>query len=267
MPTVKVGDINMYYEIHGEGAPLLLIMGFGMDLTGWMFQVPEFSNKYRVLVFDNRGVGRTDAPDKPYSIRMMADDTAGLMDELSVDRAHIVGLSMGGFIAQELAISHPERVKSLVLATTEPAFDYHFATEVIGSWVAARTEGVTPKTYFSLILPFLFTDKFFDNADRVRMALDTMAANPHLAPAHGLSRQFAACIGHSTRDRLKHLTAPTLVLVGREDILLPVKLSGELASLVPESKLVVLEGGGHGFNAEIADKFNQAVLAFLAEHP
>jgi pimeloyl-ACP methyl ester carboxylesterase len=266
MPTVKVNDINMYYEIHGEGAPLLLIMGFGMDLTGWMFQTPEFSKKYRVIAFDNRGVGQTDAPDKPYSIRMMADDTIGLMDGLGIERAHILGLSMGGFIAQELAINYPKRVKSLVLATTEAAGDYAFATQVTGSWVAARTEGVSPKTYFSLILPFLFTDKFFENSDTVEMALDTMAASPYLAAAHALSRQFAACNEHNARDRLKQIMAPTLVLVGTEDILLPVKLSEELAALIPKSRLVVLEGGGHGFNAEIADKFNQAVMAFLAEH-
>jgi 3-oxoadipate enol-lactonase len=267
MPTVKVNDINMYYETHAEGDPLLLIMGFGTDLTGWMFQTPEFSKEYRVIAFDNRGAGRTDAPDKPYSIRMMADDAIGLVDALRVDRAHVLGLSMGGFIAQELAINHPKRVKSLVLATTEAAFDYAFATQVTGSWVAAKAEGVSPKTYFSLVLPFLFTDGFFENSELVEMALGTMAANPNLAPAHGLSRQFAACMEHNARDRLKQITASTLVLVGREDILLPVKLSEELAALIPKSRLVVLEGGGHGFNAEIADKFNQEVMAFLDEHP
>jgi pimeloyl-ACP methyl ester carboxylesterase len=99
MPTVKVGDINMYYEIHGQGEPLLLIMGLGSDLTGWMFQTPEFSKRYAVIAFDNRGVGRTDAPDMPYSVRMMADDAIGLMDVLGIDKAHILGLSMGGFIA------------------------------------------------------------------------------------------------------------------------------------------------------------------------
>ena len=94
MPTVKVGDINMYYEVHGKGEPLLLIMGLGMDLTGWMFQIPEFLKKYQVIAFDNRGVGRTDAPDKPYSIKMMADDTVWLMDALVVNKAHILGLSI-----------------------------------------------------------------------------------------------------------------------------------------------------------------------------
>ena len=114
MPTVRVGDINMYYEIHGKGEPLLLIMGLGSDLTSWIFQIPEFSKKYRVIAFDNRGVGRSDAPDVPYSTAMMADDTTGLLDALGIERAHILGLSMGGFIAQELALKYPQRVKSLI---------------------------------------------------------------------------------------------------------------------------------------------------------
>lgn len=99
MPKVNVGDINMYYEVHGEGEPLLLITGLGRDLTIWILQTREFSKKYQLMVFDNRGVGRTDAPDVPYSIEMMADDTAGLLDVLGIERAHILGLSMGGFIA------------------------------------------------------------------------------------------------------------------------------------------------------------------------
>jgi 3-oxoadipate enol-lactonase len=265
MPTVKVGDINMYYEIQGEGDPLLLIMGLGSDLTGWMFQIPEFSKKYQVIAFDNRGVGRTETPDKPYSVKMMADDAIGLMDVLGIDTAHILGLSMGGFIAQELAIKHPERVKSLILATTASAGDYRLVAHVTSAWAAAKTEGVSPKTFYSLMFPWIFTDKFFENSEMVQMALDTMAASPYLPPAHAFARQVTACIEHNARDRLSQITAPTLVLVGREDILLPVKLSEELAAGIPKAKLVVLEGGGHGFNAEIPDKFNKAVLEFLAQ--
>ncbi|MCX5991565.1 MAG: alpha/beta hydrolase [Chloroflexi bacterium] len=264
MPTVKVGDINMYYEVHGKGEPLLLIMGLGTDLTGWMFQIPEFSKKYQVIAFDNRGVGRTDAPDEPYSIKMMADDTVWLMDALGINRAHILGLSMGGMIAQELAIKYPERVKSLVLATTS-AGNYPFSDHTVGAWAAAKTEGVSPRTYFRLIFPFIFTDKLFENSGIVEMALDTMAAAPYLQPAHALAHQVTAATEHNALGRLSHIVAPTLVLVGKQDILLPVKLSKELATGIDKAKLVVLEGGGHAFNVEIRDKFNQAVLDFLAQ--
>lgn len=264
MPTVKVGDINIYYEVHGEGEPLVLIAGLGLDLTGWMFQTPEFSKKYRVIVFDNRGVGRTDAPDTPYSIKMMADDTAGLLDALDIEKAHILGLSMGGFIAQELALKHPQRVKSLILATTG-AIEPSLAKHVVDTWVRMFREGVSPETLIRDFVSWVFTDKFFENPEQVQMVIDAMLANPYPQPAYAFARQAAADMEHNTRDRIDQITAPTLVLVGKEDIICPVKLSEELATGIPNAELIVLEGGGHGFSIEIPDKFNQAVLDFLAK--
>ena len=262
MPTTKVGDINMYYEVHGEGEPLLLIMGLGSDLTSWIFQIPEFSKKYQVIAFDNRGVGRTDAPDVPYSTAMMADDTTGLLDALGIEKAHVLGLSMGGFIAQELALKYPQRVKSLVLAATA-AGPYSWATHVLGIRIRLAQEGVKQETLITLRLSWLFTDKFFDNPEIVRTVTDIMLANPYPQPVHGYTRQFAAANEHDTRDRIGQITAPTLVLVGKEDMLLPVKMSEDLAAGIPNSELVVLEGGGHGFLVEIAGRFNQAVMDFL----
>ena len=267
MPTVKVGDINMYYEVHGDGEPLFLITGRALDLTNWMFQIPEFSKKYQVVAFDNRGAGRTDAPDAPYSIKMMADDTVGLMNALGINRAHILGLSMGGYIAQKLAIECPGRAKSLILAATwgGERSTYPVSTHVANAWLAARTEGISPKTLARIQLPYLVTDQFFEKPEIVKMWVDAMAANPYQQPAYACGRQLAACAEHHTRGQLKQITAPTLVLVGKEDMLLPVKLSVDLAESIPKAKLVVLEGGGHLFNIEIRDKFNQAVLDFLAQ--
>lgn len=264
MPTVKVGDINMYYEINGAGPPLLLIMGLGSDLSAWMFQIPEFSKKYQVVAFDNRGVGRTDAPDKPYSVKMMADDTVGLMNALRIDVAQIVGVSMGGFIAQELALKYPGRVKSMALVCTA-AKSLPKCNSIISGWSAAVSDEVSAKTFVQLGLPYLFTDRFFEDQQMVQKAMEILSSNPYPPTVHGYARQVTACIQHDTRARLKAITVPTLVLVGKEDNLLPVKLSEELASLIPNAKLVVLDGGGHGFTAEIPDKFNQAVLEFLTQ--
>lgn len=264
MPTIKVGDINIYYEIHGKGEPLLLIMGLGSDLTSWILQIPEFSKKYQVIPFDNRGVGRTDAPDVPYSTAMMADDTIGLLDSLGIEKAHILGLSMGGFIAQEIALKYPQRVKSLVLAATA-ACPYAWATHLLGTMLRLAQEGVTPETFTTLRVSWLFTDKFFNNPELVRTVIDTMLANPHPQPVHAYARQFSAANEHDTRGRIGQITAPTLVLVGREDMLLPVKMSEELAAGIPNSELAVLDGGGHGLLVEIADRFNQAVMDFLAK--
>ena len=263
MPTIKVGNINMYYEVHGGGQPLLLIMGLGSDSSNWMLQTMEFSKGYQVIVFDNRGVGRTDAPDIPYSTKMMADDTAGLMETIGIREAHVLGMSLGGFVAQELAINHPKRVKSLVLATTAASMPPR-TKHIESTWAAAAKEGISRGTLLNLQAPFLFTDNLFQMPDLLNMFVEGMAANPYPPPPHGFARQVDACVEHDTRGRLGQVAAPTLVLVGREDVLLPVRLSEELASGIPNARLVVLEGGGHGFNGEIADKFNQAVLNFLS---
>ncbi|TET86915.1 MAG: alpha/beta fold hydrolase, partial [Desulfobacteraceae bacterium] len=116
MPKIKVQDIDLYYEIHGEGYPMVLIRGLGSNADHWYTQTPVFSSRYRVVSFDNRGIGRSDKPNEPYTISMMADDTVGLMDALGILRAHILSLSMGGMIAQEIALKYPEKVESLVLA-------------------------------------------------------------------------------------------------------------------------------------------------------
>jgi 3-oxoadipate enol-lactonase len=118
MPVAKVGDININYKVEGVGEPLLMIMGYGSGMEGWYFQASFFAKHFRVITFDNRGVGGSDKPVGPYTTRMMAEDAFGLMDDLSVEKAHVMGASMGGMIAQELAINHPERVKKLILACT-----------------------------------------------------------------------------------------------------------------------------------------------------
>src|SRR5262249_32190040 len=147
MAIAKVGSMDLYYEEYGSGEPLLCIMGFATDSTGWVLQTPEFSKHYREIIFDNRGVGRSSKPAGPYSIAQMAEDAVGLMDTLDIRRAHVLGLSMGGMIAQEIALRHPERVHGLVLACTFPEPDdvtethrQNFLRELGGT---AGTDGTT----------------------------------------------------------------------------------------------------------------------------
>jgi 3-oxoadipate enol-lactonase len=260
-----VGGLNIYYEVHGEGFPVLLIAGLGNDLNGWAFQVPEFSKKYHVIAFDNRGSGRTDAPDAPYSIAMMADDTAGLMDALGIEEAHVVGVSMGGYIAQELAIRHPGRTRSLILASTSVG-PYLLKTSILGPWVESTLKGIKPKTLFQIMLPFMFNDRSFENPEVLEMAVETIAGHSS-TPPHILARQMTACVEHDARGRIGQISAPTLVLAGKEDPFVPFSLFEELAVGMPNARLKVLEGGGHGFNASTADRFNQAVLEFLERLP
>jgi 3-oxoadipate enol-lactonase len=263
IPHVKVGSLNMYYEAHGEGQPLLLISGLGDDLNVWASQLPELARKYRVDTFDNRGSGRTDAPDMPYSIRMMAEDTAGLMDALNIQRAHVLGVSMGGYIAEELAITYPGRVASLVLATTSVG-PYLVKISILQAWAREALRDMRPLTFFQIMLPFMFNDRSFETPGVLEMAVGTIAGHSS-TPPHILARQMTACVEHDARDRIGRITAPTLVLAGKEDPFVPFSLSEELATSIPNAKLRVLDGGGHGFNEASAEKFNRAVLEFLEQ--
>jgi pimeloyl-ACP methyl ester carboxylesterase len=265
MPIAKVGEINMYYQIHGEGEPLVLIQGLGADLGGWaLYQTPVFSKQYQVIVFDTRGVGRTDAKDKPFSIGIAADDTAGLLDALNIERAHILGMSQGGMIAQELALKYPQRIKSLILAATT-ARSSALSSYVIDTWVRMVQEGISQETVIRDTLVWLFTDRFFQNPELVQLAVDNMLNDPYTDLRKSIVQQVGNREEFDNMDRISQITAPTLVLVGNEDILLPVKLSEELVARIPNAELVILDGGGHGFSLEIPDKFNKAVLEFLAK--
>ena len=255
----------MYYEVHGKGKPFLLISGLGSDLNGWALQIPEFAKKYRVIAFDNRGSGRTDAPDMPYSIRMMAEDTVGLMDALSIEKAHVLGVSMGGYIAQELAIRYPSRVASLTLVTTSVG-PYLLKVSVLQAWAREALRDMSPMAFFQIMLPFMFNDGSFESPGVLEMAVGTIAGHSS-TPPDVLASHMIACVEHDARDRIRQITAPTLVLAGKEDPFVPFSLSEELAASIPYARLRVLDGGGHGFNASMADRFNQAVLQFLEQFP
>lgn len=264
MPTVKIGDIEMFYAIHGEGEPLVLIQGLTMDSTGWAMQIAELSQKYKVIVFDNRGVGQTSTPQMPYTIKMMADDTAGLMEALDIDKAHVLGLSLGGMIAQELAINYPDKISSLMLAATSACHaGSKRASNIVGTLLKMAMAGVSLELRARMFMAWSFTEKFYRDPDNVKMTISMILANPHPQTVHGLAGQVAATTTHDTRGRLDRIKAPTLVFVGGEDLLLPVSESEVLASSIPGAELVVVEGAGHFFCFELPQKFNRAVLDFL----
>ncbi len=261
MPTVKVRDINMYYEIHGEGEPLVLIHGI-LDISGWSNQIPTLSQRYRVVAFDNRGVGRTDSTEPPYTTAGMADDTVGLLDVLGIDQAHIVGYSLGGAIALELAIKYPERVKNLILVGAFARLS-PIGLSRTHLLMSMFRNGVDIETVLRNFYLWFFSDKFFSNEEQVTAALNSFINHPFPQPSHGLEGQVDAITGHDSRDRLGRITAPTLVLVGKDDINTPVKLSEQLATGIPDAKLVVLEDTAHSLPIEAPDRFNKIILDWL----
>jgi pimeloyl-ACP methyl ester carboxylesterase len=263
MPKIRVGDIEVYYVEAGAGEPLVLVMGFGGDHLAWGFQLRTFAERYRVIAFDNRGAGQTDAPDAPYTIPMMAEDTRGLMDALGVDRAHVLGVSMGGMIAQELALRHPDRVRSLHLGCTLARPD-RYGHACGAAWREARTH-LTPEAALRLVALWLFAPATYnERPEFVEQLLRNALANPYPQSLTGFLRQQDAIGLHDTLDRLDTIRCPTLVSVAEDDVLVPPRFSRELAARIPGAELRVIEGAGHVYFWERPETFNALCLDFLA---
>jgi len=264
MPKARVGGIELYYEVHGEGTPLVLIHGLGMPATTWYRQVPAFAARHQVIVLDNRGAGRSDQPYEGYSIHRMAQDVVELLDHLNIPRAHILGLSLGGLIAQELALSWPERVHGLILACTYPGGpEYLEATNEM--WrERLNVAGMSVEQVFRMALEWGTTAKFREtHPDEVERFVRLRVELP--GSGHGFQGQFQAGAAFDARDRLPQLRCPTLVLHGTEDRVVPPRFAEQLARLIPGSRLHWIRGTGHLPFLEKPGAFNEAVLAFLRQ--
>ncbi len=278
MPTAKIRDVELYYEEHGQGVPLLCIMGFATDSTGWLLQIPTFAERYRTIVFDNRGVGRSAKPGGAYTIHEMADDAVALLDHLDVGRAHVLGLSMGGMIAQELALRHPGRVRGLVLAATFPEPDVateeqrKFVFTEMGGTISESGEmkidfsAANPMMFFQHLLPLVFNPSFIQTELPRLMPLFAGALQWGFS-LEAIMGQMQAIMSHRSTDRLHQIAAPTLVMTGDADRLIAPANSDILAKSIPGSRLVRVPGGSHGFNFEQPDVFNRTVLDFLETVP
>jgi len=181
MPKVKVNDIQIYYEVHGEGFPLIMIMGLGANLDWWDPRlIQELSKKFKLVTFDNRGVGRTDISDRKYTIELFANDTAGLMDALGISRAHVFGVSMGGMIAQELALNYPKKVEKLVLCSTNCGGKKSvLASQEILEMLKADRSAFSPEEIARMTIPLLFTEDFIKNyPDLIELAIQQILMAP-----------------------------------------------------------------------------------------
>lgn len=276
MPKATVGDIELYYEEHGSGDPLLLIMGLGADANGWMFQTPELAKHYRTIVFDNRGVGRSDKPAGPYTIAQMADDAVGLLNHLGIERAHVCGISMGGMISQEVALRHPQRVRSLVLGCTyaKPDTGVLQNSALSASVLGGSADGqgkididlskIDPMMFFQALLPLTFNQSFIET-DLPKVMQMFAGSVEYGFDLNAVFAQVQATMTHDTLDRLKQIKAPTLVITGDNDRLIPPSNSDVLAAAIPAARLVKIPGGSHAFNIETPDLYNRAVLDFLRD--
>lgn len=263
MPAIPIGTITLYYESHGKGEPLVLLPDLGYDVTSLWAQVPRLSQDFRCIAIDNRGVGRSSKPSSPYTMKLLADDVINVLDHIRVDRAHFFGVSMGGAIAQEVAISYPDRVDRMALLASWPRAD-RYLTSLFELFRDVK-RSVDPLTFEREVALWSFTRDYFDEhyddlEKRQRASLDV----PYPTPSTTFARQAEACIGHDTLERLPQISAPTLALVGNRDIFTPAKFSEQLAEGIPDAALKIIDGAAHAAHWEKSDEVNEQIIAYLS---
>jgi pimeloyl-ACP methyl ester carboxylesterase len=262
MPIAHANNIDIYFEIRGSGPPLVLIMGLRRNAEWWYRQIPELSKHFTIIAFDNRGAGRSDKPEMEYSIRLFADDTAELMNFLGIPKAHILGISMGGYIAQELAINHPDKVNGLILGCTSCGGRraVHMSEERMEKFAANK--GLTPEQILRKDMDLYFSNRFIrDHPEQIEEFVNISLL--YYQPADAFFRQLNACLNHDTVDRVSQISSPTLITTGDDDYLVPSENSLILKELMPGADLELLPGCRHCFFMEESEKFNRSVVRFL----
>ena len=264
MPFMKVNDLNMYYEIHGGGFPLVMIQGLSANVDWWHPPINEqLSKAFKILIFDNRGAGQTDKPKQEYSIKGFAEDTIGLMDALKIQKAHVFGISMGGMIAQELVLNHPNRVGKLILCSTNCGMSKMVfpSTEVTEILTRQRVD-VTPEEVAEMTIPLLYPDAFIkNNPEIIQNTIEMILKHP--IPGFAFQLQVGAIMKFDTCRRIKKLNTPTLIIHGTEDILVPTGNASILEKRIPNAKKILIDGAGHGVYRQEPEIFTKSVLEFL----
>jgi 3-oxoadipate enol-lactonase len=264
VPYAIVNNIRMHYEVAGRGDPVLLIHGLSAPAAHWAPQTTALAPHFQVVTFDQRGVGQSDLPPEPvYTTAQLAADAAAILRHLKIARAHVIGASMGGTVAVELALRHPRLVRALTLASTWAVADARFL-HTIESWAALASRTPVEERYRHLFYPWIYSPAFFAKKQTVELALQQALAYPHQTKAEAIERQARGILAwNGTRvKRLGAIKAPTLILAGAEDLLTPPAYARALSRLIRRARLRVLPGG-HGFFVEHAEDFNGAVLRFL----
>jgi 3-oxoadipate enol-lactonase len=264
MPRIKANGIEIHYELQGDGRDtLVLLNGVGDDLEAWGYLADAaLSAGYRVLRLDNRGVGGSSQPPGPSTSLMMAADTKAVVDGLAIRDLHLVGVSMGGVIAQEYAISYGSDLRSLVLANTYGAAG-PYCSRLFRSW-AEIAVGAGMPALVRQVSPWIYSWGFFEHAEPTLQSFEAASLATTQSPA-AFASQVSALVSHDATDRLGRINVPTLVLAAESDLVIPVELSRRLREAIPGAEWATIPGG-HGAMWETAAAFNTAVLSFIALH-
>ncbi|MBI4516848.1 MAG: alpha/beta fold hydrolase [Deltaproteobacteria bacterium] len=265
MPMLRANGISLYYELHGDGPPLVLLMGLAGNLAMWDPElIAALSRRFRLVLFENRGTGRSDKPDHPYTIKLFADDAAALLAGLGIARAHVLGASMGGMIAQQFALDHRQLVDRLILCCTTAGGGQATPPDVETLMAIANTDGLAPVDHTQRMRGFAFHHSFLTPDNVAYLDRKLIREVEHPTPPFALAHHFHAAIHFDVADRLGEIVQPTLVLVGREDRMVPAPNSLWLAQRIANADLIVYGNAGHGFMTERRAEVVRDITAFLA---
>lgn len=266
MPYCQSRDVRLYYEVQGQAPELLLLGGLGGGAWSWFAQVPFFRTFYRTITLDNRGGGRSDLPPGPYRMADLAGDALALLDHLRVERTFVVGVSMGGMIAQELALLAPHRVAALVLACTHCGAPARTPPAPGVVEVLAANQGLSQAEIIDKDLPYHFSRAFLERQPEILAAFRAVQVSAPPQPYPAFLAQLAAIQAFSRCREVGKINLPTLVVTGTEDVIVPPANARLLASLLPRAELTELPGAGHAVHVERAEEFNALVHEFLQKN-
>jgi len=263
MPTAAINDVDLYYEIHGSGDPLLLVAGLASDSQSWLPVLEGLAQQYRVIAVDNRGVGRTTPADADVSIPQIADDCIALIRHLGLSSANVLGHSMGGFAALDCAIRYPECVDKLILAATSAANSGR-NNALFADWVRCLESGMDPGLWFRSLFYWLFTARFFENKQAVDEAVRFAVEYPYPQSKAALKNQVKAIAEFNCEDGLAAISAKTLVICGEEDLLFPPEKGVKLSKAIRDARVSSIPNAAHSIHMEAPQAFTHCVLGFLS---
>lgn len=264
MPKIKVNDISIYYESHGSGEPIFFIGGFSVDHTAWLGLLDKFNDKYQLVLCDNRGAGRSDVPEGPYSIEQMADDIAQLCSEIDIERAHFVGNSMGGMILQTLSLKYPALVQSAILSNTAPNLQTPFFV-----FMKAQLELLKAKAPMEELIKancsWVYSYQYLSQPQAIDLLVQLIMDNPYPFTEKGYAGQFGAVEQFDFWDSLPQIKVPTLVVGSEHDLIFNENCVKALAEQIPNAHYYGFENCGHLPYIEHPDLFAKVVKDFIAD--
>ena len=262
MPPIKTNSININYELDGKGPVVVFINGLTMTTAGWVYQIKPFTERYRVLRYDCRGQGDSDKPTEEYSQEIHTEDLYHLLLCLDIEKAHIIGLSNGGMIAQHFALKYPEITGALVLVDTCSYVGKLLELTVL-SWIKATEAGGNDLRY-DVLLPQIFSESFIEN--NLELIKNMKEFSSEINTPEAVVNLAKASISHDLRSEVSNIKSPTLIIAGEQDILIPPRYSRILNEEIENSELVIIKDCAHVPPIEKPDEFNSIVLDFLYKH-